>query len=151
MDFALAITITRPFAYTVANRGMGWMTTSVALPFVRVQLRAVSPNVFGDERLARVAGNLVIMPSRRSCRGELANPDTARVLRLTPRHDIGKAQQVKQGDFTLHEGKLIPNRSVFGFYRPHQPKKVARIVPRGTSGKPAFQLASTGVEGCFSA
>jgi hypothetical protein len=54
---------------------------------------------------------------------------------------MGKAQQVKQGDFTLHEGELIPKRSIFGFYRPHQPKKVARIMPRGAGGKPAIQLA----------
>jgi hypothetical protein len=64
---------------------------------------------------------------------------------------MGKAQEVKQGDFTLHEGELIPNKSVFGFYRPHQPKKVARIMPRGASGEPAIHLAQTGVEGCFSA
>jgi hypothetical protein len=86
-------------------------------------------------------GMNTIMPSRGSCRAESAIPDTARVLRLTPRHDMGKARQVKQGDFTLHEGELIPNRSVFGFYRLHQPKKVARIMPRGVSGKPAIHLA----------
>jgi hypothetical protein len=64
---------------------------------------------------------------------------------------MSKAQELKQGDFTSHEGELIPNRSVFGFYRPYQPKKVARIMPRGASGKPAIHLASTGVESCFSA
>jgi hypothetical protein len=86
-------------------------------------------------------GMNTIMPSRGSCREESANPDTARVLRLAPRHDMGKAQQVKQGDFTLHERKLIPNKSAFGFYRPHQPKKIARIMPRGASSKPAIHLA----------
>ena len=57
VDLALAIPIiiARPFADTVAHRGMGWMTAAVALPFVCVQLRAVSRNVLGDERLARSA------------------------------------------------------------------------------------------------
>jgi hypothetical protein len=43
MDFAWAVTliITRPFVHTMANRGMGWVTPAVALPFVVVQPRAV--------------------------------------------------------------------------------------------------------------
>jgi hypothetical protein len=42
MHFASAITIVIPcpFAYTMADRGMGWMTASVALPFVAIQPRA---------------------------------------------------------------------------------------------------------------
>jgi hypothetical protein len=48
---------------------------------------------------------------------------------------------VKQGDFTFHEGELIPNRSVFGFYRLYQPKNVARIMPGSVSGKPAIHVA----------
>src|SRR5215510_4096594 len=55
MDCALAIAsiIASPFVDPMANRGMGWMTSSVALPLIRIQLRAVSPNVFGAECLAR--------------------------------------------------------------------------------------------------
>jgi hypothetical protein len=51
MDLAVAIAviIAGPFMRTVTYRGMGWMTPLVALPFVRVQLRAASWNVFGDE------------------------------------------------------------------------------------------------------
>jgi hypothetical protein len=54
MDFALAITviIPRPFVYTMADGGMCWMTAPVTLPFVGVQPRAVSWNVFMDEAAA---------------------------------------------------------------------------------------------------
>ena len=54
MDFASAITIiiSRPFVDTMADRGMGWMTAPVALPFVGVQPRAASRNVFGEEGTA---------------------------------------------------------------------------------------------------
>jgi hypothetical protein len=51
MHFASAITIIipRPFVDAVADRGMGWMTPPVALPFVGVQPRAASRNVFINE------------------------------------------------------------------------------------------------------
>jgi hypothetical protein len=64
MDFASTITImiARPFANPVANRGMGRVTPAVALPFVRVQLRPVSRNGFGDERLARPPVRVVTHP-----------------------------------------------------------------------------------------
>lgn len=54
MDFAAAITIVipRPFVDTMADRGMEWMTAPVALPFVGVQPRADSRNVFIDEATA---------------------------------------------------------------------------------------------------
>ena len=54
MDFTLAITviIPRPFAYAMADGGMGRMTAPVALPFVGVQPRAVSWDVFIDEATA---------------------------------------------------------------------------------------------------
>jgi hypothetical protein len=64
MDFALTITIVipRPFAYPVAHRDMGWMATPIALPFVGVQLRAASWNVFGDEGTARPRVRVVAHP-----------------------------------------------------------------------------------------
>jgi hypothetical protein len=64
MDLALAITIIipGPFAYTVANRGMRWMTAPVALPFVGVQPRAASRNGFGDEGAARPRVRVVSHP-----------------------------------------------------------------------------------------
>ena len=43
-----------------------------------------------------------------------ANPDTVRVLRHVPRHDMDKAQQVQIGEFTSHGGKLLPNSSDWG-------------------------------------
>ena len=49
LTLAITIVIPRPFAYTMADRGMGGMTAPVALPFVGVQQHAASGNVFGDE------------------------------------------------------------------------------------------------------
>jgi hypothetical protein len=42
MDLALAITIIipRPFVHTVANRGMGRMAATIALPFVGIKQSA---------------------------------------------------------------------------------------------------------------
>ncbi len=37
------------------------------------------------------------MPSSRSCRVKSVNPDTAAILRLVPRHDMGKSQRSKKG------------------------------------------------------
>jgi hypothetical protein len=71
---AITIIITRPFVHTVAHRGMDWMTPSVALPFVRVQLRAVSRNVFGDECLASPSIRMVAHPQALLAR--LARDDT---------------------------------------------------------------------------
>jgi hypothetical protein len=69
MDFALAITIiARLFVYPMANRGMGWVTTVIALPFVRVQLRAVSQRVFGDEHLTSPPVRVVAQPQVRLAR-----------------------------------------------------------------------------------
>jgi hypothetical protein len=64
MDFALAITviIACPFVDTVADGGMSWMTPPVALPFVGVQPRAVSWNVFIDEAMARPSVRVVAHP-----------------------------------------------------------------------------------------
>jgi hypothetical protein len=64
MHFASAITviIPRPFVDTMADRSMGWMTTPVALPFVGVQPRAASRNVFGDEGTARPRVCMVAHP-----------------------------------------------------------------------------------------
>src|SRR5919198_758940 len=59
---AIAIVIPRPFAYTMADRGMGWMTATVALPCVGVQPRATSGNVFSDERTARSRVRVVAPP-----------------------------------------------------------------------------------------
>jgi hypothetical protein len=64
MDLALPITIVipRPFAYTMADHGMGWMTAPVALPFVGVQPRADSRNVFLDEATASPSVRVVAYP-----------------------------------------------------------------------------------------
>jgi hypothetical protein len=73
----------------------------------------------------------------------LANPDTARVLRPFPRHDSGKTEQAKKGDFALHGVKWFPNSSDFALYRPHHPKKGVWIMPRVASGKSAICLTYT--------
>jgi hypothetical protein len=70
---AIAIIIPRPFVDAVADRGMRWMTTAGALPFVGVQPRALSWNSFGHERAARPWVRVVAHP-------------TARLARV-PRHD----------------------------------------------------------------
>src|SRR3712207_112841 len=59
---AIAISIPRPFAYTMADRGMGWMTAPVALPFIGVQPRAASRNVVGDEATTRPRVRVVAHP-----------------------------------------------------------------------------------------
>ncbi len=38
----------------------------------------------------------------------------------------------------LIDRKKASNSSAFAFYRPRQPKKGVRIMPRGASGKPAI-------------
>jgi hypothetical protein len=67
MNFALAIplSIPRPCVDTMADRGMGGMTAPVALPFVGVQLRAASWQVFGDEGTARRLVRVVAHPPAR--------------------------------------------------------------------------------------
>ena len=57
-DFALAITviIARPFVYTIADCGMGWMTAPAALPFVGVQPRAAT-GMFSPMRGRHVRGS----------------------------------------------------------------------------------------------
>src|SRR5262245_15328029 len=50
---AVAIIISRPLMHAVADRGVVWMTAPVALPFVGIQQRAASRNVFGDQGTAR--------------------------------------------------------------------------------------------------
>jgi hypothetical protein len=59
---AIAIIISRPFVDAVADRGMGWMTAPVALPFVGVQPRALRWNIFGNERAARSCVRVVAHP-----------------------------------------------------------------------------------------
>jgi hypothetical protein len=59
---AIAIIIPRPFVYTMADGGMSWMTAAGALPFVRVQPRVASWNIFGDERAARPCVRVVAHP-----------------------------------------------------------------------------------------
>jgi hypothetical protein len=76
MDLTVAITIiiTCPFVHTVTHRGMGWMTPSVALPLVRIQLRVVSWHVFGDERMTSPRVRMVAYPQALLAR--LARDDT---------------------------------------------------------------------------
>lgn len=64
MNFASAITIIipRPFMDTMADRGMGWMTTPVALPFVGVEQGAAPRNVLRDQRRAGVRIGMVTDP-----------------------------------------------------------------------------------------
>ena len=77
MDVALAITIiiARPFVDPMANRGMGWVATAVARPFVRVQRRAVSQNGCGDERLASPPVRVVAHPKMLLARLARDDPD----------------------------------------------------------------------------
>jgi hypothetical protein len=65
MDFASAITLSipRPFADTMADRGMGGMTAPVALPCVGVQPRATSRKVCGDEGATRPRVGVVAHPN----------------------------------------------------------------------------------------
>jgi hypothetical protein len=64
VDFALAIPviIARPFADTMADGGLGWMTAPVAWPFVGVQPRTASHNVFIAEATARPSVRAVAYP-----------------------------------------------------------------------------------------
>ena len=64
MHFAAAITVVipRPFAHTMGDRGMAWMTAPVALPFVGVQPRTDSRNVFINEAVARPPVRVVAYP-----------------------------------------------------------------------------------------
>jgi hypothetical protein len=82
MHCALALTLisARPFMDPMANRGMGWVATSLARPFVRVQLHAVSPNGVGEERLARPPVRLVAPPKPRLV---CLAPDTAQDWRAS--------------------------------------------------------------------
>jgi hypothetical protein len=59
---AIGIIIPRPFVDAVPDRGMRWMTAAVALPFVGVQPRAASWDIFGDERAARPCVRVVAHP-----------------------------------------------------------------------------------------
>src|SRR5262245_53363803 len=64
MNFASAIPIIipRPFMNTMADRGMGWMTAPVALPFVGVEQSAPPRNVLRDQRPAGVRIGMVTHP-----------------------------------------------------------------------------------------
>jgi hypothetical protein len=75
MHFTSAITIVIPgsFAYTMAARGIGWMTAPIALPCVGVQPRAPSGKVFREEATAR------------SCIRVVAHPEA--LLARVARHD----------------------------------------------------------------
>jgi len=59
---AIAIIIPGPFVSTMADGGMRWMTAAIALPFVGVQPRAASWDIFGDERVARPCVCVVAYP-----------------------------------------------------------------------------------------
>jgi hypothetical protein len=67
MNFTWAITIVipRPFAYTMADSGIGRMTAPVALPFAGIQPRVASWNVFGDEGTARPP--VRVAPTQKRC------------------------------------------------------------------------------------
>jgi hypothetical protein len=73
--WAIALLIARPCVDPMANRGMGWMTAAVALPRIRVQRRAVSQPVVGDECLARPPVCLVAHPKARLARLAREDPD----------------------------------------------------------------------------
>jgi hypothetical protein len=92
-----------------------------------------------------------IIPNPGSCRNTSANPDTVRVCRHIPRHDMTKAQQVKKGDFTPNRGKRPLNWSVLALYRPHRWKKGVSIMPKAITDKAAIYLAEMRFEGSFSA
>src|SRR5262245_29608462 len=46
---AVPIIIAGPFVDPMADGGMGWMTTVIALPFIGVQDRVLPRNILGDE------------------------------------------------------------------------------------------------------
>ena len=56
------IIIPGPFVDAVADRGMGWMTPPVALPFIDIQLRAASRKVFDDESMTSPPIRVVAHP-----------------------------------------------------------------------------------------
>jgi hypothetical protein len=49
---AIAIIIPRPFAYTMADRGMGRMAATIALPLVGIEPRAARWDIGGDQVVA---------------------------------------------------------------------------------------------------
>src|ERR687883_1468502 len=63
-DLTLAITllIPGPFMSTVADGGVGWMATAVALPCIRVERHAVRRDVLGAQVRAGAWGCVVADP-----------------------------------------------------------------------------------------
>ena len=59
---AVAIVITGPFADPVAHRGMGRMAAVIALPFIRVQDRALQWDILGDQASASMPVRMVAHP-----------------------------------------------------------------------------------------
>jgi hypothetical protein len=64
VHFALAISvvITCPFVEAVAHRSMGRMAVVIALPFIRVQERALRRDIRGDQARARTPVRMVAHP-----------------------------------------------------------------------------------------
>jgi hypothetical protein len=59
---AVPIIIPGPFVDAVADRGMGWMTTPVALPLIGIQPGAASRQVFDDELVTSSPVRMVAHP-----------------------------------------------------------------------------------------
>jgi hypothetical protein len=59
---AVPVIIPGPFADAVADRGMGWVTTSVALPLIGIQLCAAHQKVFHHELMTRPSVRVVAHP-----------------------------------------------------------------------------------------
>src|SRR5262249_15632241 len=77
---AVPIIIPRPFVDTMADRGMGGMTAPVALPFVGIQLRAASRQVFGDEGTARPRVRVIARPTALLARVARDDADNRRTI-----------------------------------------------------------------------
>ena len=59
---AVPVIIPGPFADTVADCGMGWVTTSVALPLIGIQRCAASWKVFQHELMTSPSVGMVAHP-----------------------------------------------------------------------------------------
>src|SRR5688572_22576194 len=77
---ALPISIPGPFAYTMANRGMSWMTAPVALPFISIEQRAPRGDVVSHQVTAGLPVCMVADPPALLARVARDDADDGRAI-----------------------------------------------------------------------
>src|SRR4029450_1169822 len=98
----------RPFMDTMADHGMSWMTTPVALPFIGVQPRAARRNIFGHERTASPRVRVVAYPKARLPRIACNDADAG-----GPFVGIGAVAFALMGASTWRGTRIAMGRGVF--------------------------------------